>query len=422
MNVTYWLVVAVLLVVALLIIIPPLWKKREIEDSESDQHNIKIAQDKAQDLKNQLEAGGLTQEQFDAQYEELESTLGDDLDIGKLSSNESSQGRWIVPGIALLFPLCSVLIYFLIGEPDALEKAHLPPTQNKPHGANPTNIDVQAMVSGLAQRLEDEPNNPQGWVMLGRSYKHLQQYKLAADAYGKAYELIGDDPEVLLQYADSLAMSQQGKLTGKAAELVFKALELSPNNETALWLGGMAKAEMGQYTQAMGYWRTLQGMMKVDSESYLEVQNLINSIQVQAQAQDHSITTAKAIKPTAAPKPSSDSIAGISVQVSLSDSLKGRVNAGETLFVYAKALTGPPMPLAIVRKQVADLPLTVTLDDTQAMMPQMKLSNFKQVKVLARISKSGMAMQQAGDFMGSVELQSREKSTSVLIVINEEIK
>ena len=409
MNITFWLIACVLIAIAFIIIIPPLWKKREIKDTDSAQRNVKIAQDRARDLKQQLQAGALTQEQFDEQYEELELTLGDDLGDDQLNAKTSSHGRWVVSVITICVPLFSVLTYFWLGEPDALEKAKLQPTQQ---ASNPSQPDINAMVNGLAQRLQKEPDDGEGWLMLGRSYKYLQKYSLAADAFAKAYALLGDQTEVMLHYADALAMANGGRLSGKAAELIFKALAQSPDDVMGLWLGGMAKAEMGDNAQALQYWQRLETILPPGSDSHQELTKMMSSLQAQSPGViAPKQTKAKAIIPVS-----------IDVQVSMSDAIKTRVNSQDTVFIYAKALTGPPMPLAIVRKQVADLPLSVTLDDTMAMMPNMKISNFEQVKILARISKSGTAMQQKGDFIGKYELQELAGKTSVVVVINEEIK
>ena len=410
MNLTYWLVVCVLLALAFFIIIPPLWKKREIKQADSDHRNIKIAQERAKDLKQQLESANLTQTQFDEQYAELELTLGDDLDIEQNKSKNSSQGRWVAPVILIFVPLLSVLTYLSLGEPDALKKAEIKQTQQVSNASQ----DINQLIAGLAQRLKENPDNAENWIMLGRSFKYVKQYKLAANSFEKAYALLGDQPELMLQYADALAMANGGQLAGKSTELIFKALDTEPENVTGLWLAGMAKAEMRDFSQALFYWRKLEAILPPESDSYKQVQNLIATIQAQSSG-------AKEVENAATTTTSVKSAVNITVQVSLKDDLKTRVNPGDTVFVYAKALTGPPMPLAIVRKQVSDLPLSVTLNDAMAMMPAMKLSNFKQVKVMARISKSGTAMQQKGDFIGAVELQELAGKTSVVIVINEEI-
>lgn len=406
MNVTYWMVVSILLIIVFAIIIPPLWRKRAIEEADSDQRNIAIAKDRVKDLKQQLEENILTQQQFDEQYGELELTLGDDLDIEN-NKTSASQGAWVIPIIALCVPLFSVLTYFSIGEPEALVKAEIKQTSGDGQ-------DINTMVMKLAQRLKKDPSNAKDWRMLGRSFKYLKQYKLAANSFKKAYELLGDEPVLMLQYADALVMANGGAFTGKPAELIYKAVEKLPNDETGLWLAGMAKAEQKEFPQAIAYWRKLLGILPAGSDSSKQVNSLIATVQAKA-------TGIETVEDKTEPVVKENSVVSINVKVDLSEHLKTKVSLNDTVFIYAKALTGPPMPLAIIRKKVSDLPLTVTLNDAMAMMPTMKISNFKAVKVMARVSKSGTAMSQKGDFVGELELSKLLAEHSIAIVINEEI-
>ena len=410
MNLSYWLVVSALLVCAFLFIIPPLWKKREIKETDSEHRNVRITKDRVKDLKQQLQSGALTQQQFDEQYEELELNLGDDLGNELQNEHIASQGRWVIPVVVVCIPLVSVLSYFVLGEPEALKKAEWKQSQKS---ATPTQQDINAMVSGLAQRLKNEPDNAEGWMMLGRSYKYLQKFKLAVNAYEHAYALLGDQTEVMLHYADALAMANNGKLTGKTAELIFKALKQSPDNVMALWLGGMAKASTGEFAQAIQYWSKLETILPPGSDSLKELQSMKASVLAQISGP---------VKQQIADVEEQAKVEiSIDVNVSINKAIETKVSPSDTVFIYAKALTGLPMPLAIVRKKVSDLPISVTLNDAMAMMPAMKLSNFEQVKVMARISKSGTAMQQKGDYIGKLELQELTGKKSVVIVINEEI-
>jgi len=414
MNAVYWSCVVILIIIALAILLPPLWKKREIEDADSDQRNINIAQERVKELKAQLQAGTLTQQHYNEQYAELELTLGDDLDIQQQQNQSSSQGRWVIPVIALSVPLFSVFCYFSLGEPDALIKAEMKQPEAQSVAQGQAGQDINAMVVQLAERLKENPNNAKDWIMLGRSFKYLKQFQLAVNSFKKAYELLGDDPEVLLHYADALAMVNNGSLSGKPEELVFKALEKVPDDVTGLWLAGMAKAEERDFVEALKYWNKLKGILPKDSEPYKQVQKLIVTVQQQD-------STVQSVKSAEVSTTVTVSAISIDVQVDLATTFKDKVSNTDTVFIYAKALTGPPMPLAIVRKQVTDLPVTVTLDDKMAMMPTMKISNFKAVKVMARVSKSGSAMPQKGDFVGSVDLTQLQENQSVVIVINEQI-
>ncbi|MGZ8224696.1 MAG: tetratricopeptide repeat protein, partial [Methylobacter sp.] len=200
---------------------------------------------------------------------------------------------------------------------------------------------------------------------------------------------------------------------GKPAELVFKALALEPENVNGLWLGGMAKVQEGDISAGIKLWRKLEALLPPESDAQKETQSLIAKIASQV------------------PEVASDSesqleqqsqTARIDVQISLAPELQKLARPDNTVFIYAQALSGPKMPLAIVRKQVSDLPLTVSLDDSMAMMPAMKLSNFDKVKLLARISKSGNAMSQPGDLIGIVEQAALSDHTLNKIIINDEVK
>jgi cytochrome c-type biogenesis protein CcmH len=202
-------------------------------------------------------------------------------------------------------------------------------------------------------------------------------------------------------------------MAGKPAELVFKALAMEPNNTTGLWLGGMAKAQTGDFSAAMELWKKLEAQLPPGSEAQQEIQSLLAKLATQIPAD-----AAQAESKPAQPAKS----ASIEVQVSLAPELQSSASPNDTVFIYAQSLSGPKMPLAIVRKQVSELPLTVNLTDAMAMMPNMKLSNFEQVKLLARVSKSGNAMQQPGDLIGTIEQVALTDKTPHKIVINGQVK
>jgi cytochrome c-type biogenesis protein CcmH len=188
---------------------------------------------------------------------------------------------------------------------------------------------------------------------------------------------------------------------------------LEPDNMNALWLGGMAKAQQGDAATAIKLWKKLAALLPPGSDSRKEIQDLLAKIE--------SESPKAATQPEATQSAIVSSVA-IDVQVSLAPELKKSASPGDTVFIYAQALTGPKMPLAIVRKQVSDLPLTVSLNDTMAMMPNMKLSNFQNVKLLARISKSGNAVSQPGDLIGVIDQVALTDKGSHKIVINGQVK
>jgi len=405
----FLLIVSALILIAFGFILPPLWRKPALLAADLDQRNILIAQHRLAELKENRRLGGLSQAQYDEQLADLEQALSDDLDIKSNVSLASSQGRWVIYVLVVAVPVLAGWLYFTLGNYPAVshsaEMAVDPDTLKQ--------AEVNKMVEGLAEKMKANPDDAQGWLMLGRSYKVLEQHGKAVDAFAHAYQLLGDQAEIMLLYADALAFVNDKNLTGKPAELVFKALALEPDNMNALWLGGMAKAQQGDTATAITLWKKLEALLPPGSESQQEIQGLLAKVE--------SASPQAAAQPDAAPTANVPG-AAITVQVSLAPELQKSATPGDTVFVYAQALSGPKMPLAIVRKQVSDLPLTVSLDDTMAMMPNMKLSNFAEVKLLARISKSGNAMSQPGDMIGSIDQVALTDKNSHTIIINGTVK
>ncbi len=415
MDILFWVIVTAMTGLALWMIVPALLKQEDTETSVLDEENIAIAKQRLVELKAQLASGALTEIQYQEQYSELETTLNDDLDLSKKENQINKSGKWVIVPIVLGVPVLAASLYMVLGDFDAIEKVKTEQTVAQQNSKMP---DVKAMVAGLAERLKQQPDDPEGWLMLGRSYKYMQQYDKAAEAFAQAHRLMGDQTDLLLQYADSLAMAQKGSLKGKASELVLKAVKQSPDNQTALWLAGMAKAESGDYAEALQYWQKLQKMFPPESKSYQEVTNLIAQIQGQhpgLQAREEAVVTQDENRKI-------DKPAEVQIKVNLSQHLQDKTSPEDTVFIYAQAMNGPRMPLAIVKQKVKHLPLTVTLSDQQAMTPMMKLSSFEQVKLIARISKSGSAIPQSGDLIGSISPVSTAEKKLVEIEISKEIQ
>jgi cytochrome c-type biogenesis protein CcmH len=339
------------------------------------------------------------------------------LEIKSHVTAAQSQGRWVIYVLALGIPLLSGSLYFTLGNYQAI--SHSAEMSVDPEALKL--VEINKMVGGLAEKMKANPDDAKGWLMLGRSYKALDQFPKAVDAFANAYRLLGDQAEVMLLYADAIAYANDKNLAGKPTELVFKALALEPDNMNALWLGGMAKAQQGDPATAIKLWKKLATLLPPNSEALQEIQDLLAKID----STDAKIESTDAINRVSTPESTQPTdVAGVAVevQVSLAPELQKSTSPGDTVFVYAQALSGPKMPLAIVRKQVSDLPLSVSLNDTMAMMPTMKLSNFSQVKLLARISKSGNAMSQPGDLIGSIDQVTLADKKNHTIVINGSVK
>jgi cytochrome c-type biogenesis protein CcmH len=385
-NILFWLIIGALVLLALGLLIVPILRQKPLLSVSHAQDNIAIARQRLAELKQQLVDAEISQSQYDQYYLELQQSLNDDLSSANDMPASQGKGRWVIWLLLLFVPAVSVPLYLNLGDSLALEKAQL--QQNA--------IEIHDKIPGLIAHLQQNPSDLQGWLMLGKSYVFLQDYPKAAQVFAKLYQLQPENLEVILNYADNLAMSRDGQLAGEPAALIEKALTLEPNNNEALWLAGMAKMEVGDYQQALNYWQKLASQLPADAEGLSQVQAMIAEATAQANT----------------PKTE------IAVKVTLDAALKAPAN--QTLFVYAQAVTGPKMPLAIVRKQVSDLPLSINLNDSMAMQPNLHLADFKQLKIIARISKTGDASSQKGDLIGSTEI-SLPISQPVNITINQAV-
>lgn len=410
MNSVFWLIAVAMILVAFLILLPPLWRKRDdalIDDL--DQRNVRIARERLAELKANKIAGGISQVQYDEQVVELEQALSDDLEISNSPNKTQSQGRWLVYILFVAIPCLSAGLYWKLGNYQAISHSD---ELNQVDSTRPSPEAINKMVAGLAEKLKSEPKNLEGWLMLGRSYKMLERYPEAVDALTHAYQLSGEKSEVMLPYAEALMLTNEGKWAGKPQELLNKALVLDPNNLNGLWFSALASAQQDDKKSAIGFLRKLEAVLPAESADKQQIHELIANT-------ESAMTNAV---PATSPQPTASSVVSVDIQVSLAADLQSDAKPEDTVFIYAQALSGPKMPLAIIRKQVRELPLSVSLTDAEAMMPNMKLSNFKQVRLLARISKSGSAMPQLGDLIGVIEPANLLDRKENKIVINDRVK
>ena len=249
---------------------------------------------------------------------------------------------------------------------------------------------IAQMATRLAERLKENPQDAEGWAMLARSYAVLGRRAEAVPAYERAVALNGQDAGLLADYADALAVTRETRLAGEPLALVERALKLDPDHLKALSLAGTAAFERQDYAAAVARWERILSVAPADSPYVGQVRGSI------AQARELGHLPAAPAPVAAASGPA----LGVSGRVTLAPALAAQARPGDTVFVFARAAEGPRMPLAILRKQVKDLPLSFRLDDSLAMSPSAKLSAYPKVVVGARISRSGEAMPQPGDLIG----------------------
>lgn len=260
--------------------------------------------------------------------------------------------------------------------------------------------DVQQMIASLEKRLEQEPDNIEGWVMFGRSTFMMERYQDSARAYARANELTHfSEPALLVSEGEALALARDQDLLGKPAEMFAAALKIDPEYPRALWYAGLAAEQAGDEARARGYWQAL---------SKQEIPEVLRTVL------DERLGQLKSPQVSSLAEPAPPTEFGIDVDVSIAQSLPHDVPANATLFVFAKAQTGPPMPLAVYRGSSSELPLRVRLDDSMAMMPTHKLSQFDAWTLTARISISGQPQASSGDLEGSLTVARSELGGSAL--------
>lgn len=399
--------VALFIAIALCFVLIPLWLKPKFVADNTADINVTLSQKKLQALEIDLAQGSISKAQYESLKNELMLNLHHDLQKNQGRKIDETKGRWLTIPLAVFVPLIALALYSVKGDLRAFD----PMTAQSQLKEKPTSADINAMVEKLAQRMKENPSDPQGWIMLARSYKVLKRYDDSIAAYRKAREILGDDVDVLLQLADVIAMQKGGTLQGEPATLISKALEIDPNNDMGLWLNGLANAEAGKFNEAIAVWKKFQSHYKPEDADFKEVQGLIN------QAKE---ALGQAVTENEMPKAAVGQ--SIRVSVNLDEKLKATVNPEDTVFIYAQPAQGGKMPLAVVKKQVKELPFEVSLDDSMAMMPNMNLSSVANVQISARISHSGNAIAQVGEPIGTKQISTLIENSAVNIVINETVR
>ena len=349
--------------------------------------NAAVLKDSLAELERDYAAGTIAPAEYEqAELELKRRLLEDTADAEVASVSVARQQPLAAIATAIALPVTAVGLYLVLGAPGALD-----PEQRQPQLGR---ADVEAMVEKLAQRLQNRPDDAEGWAMLGRSYRVLGRNEEAAAAYARAERVVLADSRLLVDYAESLALAHGGNLQGRPAELVARALELDPGNPLALMLSGAVSFQREDYAGAIRQWEKVQALLAPGSEEARAVGDSIAKARELALAQPPAQAAAKA------PAGKAAVAAKVAGTVRLADALSSKASPTDTVFVFARAAGGPGAPLAVMRRQVKDLPLQFALDDTMAMAPDRKLSGAKEVVVGARVSRSGNPLPQRGDLQG----------------------
>ncbi|MDD2719973.1 MAG: c-type cytochrome biogenesis protein CcmI [Gallionella sp.] len=397
---SFWMLSALLVLAALPFVAwPLLCKTAKNNDVLRDAANLEILRDQAAELDKDLNNSLLTQDAYDQGKRELQVRLLDEVkstDKPQLEARNPAKVLAVV--LMALIPLVSGGLYLKLGN----SKALLPVSQQGVSAEGFGVLRSEAALQELEAKMQKFHDDPNGWAVLARSYSELQRYDDAVRAYGELVKLVPNEAQIWTNYADAMAMKNGQSLLGEPTKFLAKALELEPENTTALALAGSAGMERGDYVAAVTYWQKLLTLLPADYPEINMVRDGIKQARQFLAMQPGGKEQLAKLPELAEPaKPAADAAKAITGKVTLSAALKAKASPDDFVFILARAAEGPKMPLAVIRKQVKDLPLEFTLDDSMAMQPQMKLSGFDQVVVVARVSKTGTPMSQPGDLEGT---------------------
>jgi len=386
----FWAIGGALAALALLLVLRPLLARRDGERVSRKAANIAIYRDQLRELDADLAAGKLAQADHQRARAELESRLLEDVDAAEDAAPRcGGRGVGVLVGVAV--PACALAIYLFIGSPRAVD----PRGDHNAGGA----AQIETMVERLAARLRENPDDADGWKMLGRSYAVLGRFPESVKAYATAVGLAPRDAQLLADFADALAMARGRNLQGEPEQLVQRALKIDPKNLKALALAGTVAFERKEFKLAADYWQRMLPLVPPDSEDARSIRENVT------EAQELAGASPLARRP------------GVRGTVRISPKLRDKLAPGDTVYIYARAAGGAAMPLAVLRRSARELPLDYALDDSMAMAPGMAISSHPRLVISARVSRSGNAKPEPGDLQGASKPVAND-ATGVNVVID----
>ncbi|MDE1911548.1 MAG: c-type cytochrome biogenesis protein CcmI [Pseudomonas sp.] len=372
----FWLAAGLLLLIALsFLLIPVLRGRRAQREEDRTALNVALYQERVAELQTQQTEGVLDAAQLDSGRAEAARELLADTE-GVEKPRESRLGKPLPLLAAFLVPVLGVALYLHYG---ASDKVELTREFSQPP------VSMEDMTRRLERAAAAQPDSPEGLYFLGRAYMAQDRSADAAKIFERTVALAGRQPELLGQWAQAQYFADNKQWSPKVQALTDEALKLDPKEVTSLGLLGIAAFEGQRYQEAIDYWNRLLAQLPPDDNSRAALQGGIDGAAEKLKESGGSVAPVKAEKQ-------------MQVRVDLAADVKAKALPTDSVFIFARAVKGPPAPLAAKRVTVADLPITVELGDSDAMMPQLKLSNFPEVQLVARISRAGVPT--AGEWIG----------------------
>ena len=379
-------------------------RQRPVRTSSSQAKlNASVYRAQITDLDFEHQSGHISAQEWQQTRDELSQRLLEDTSVGDdPGARKEKPALWTALLIGVTLPLASLSMYLWVGEPQALQAMATEPPEKA------MQAELSGMAQALAKKLEANPDNQEGWVMLGRSYRTLEKYDSAVIAYDRALKLSADD-NLKLERAEVLALKAQGNFDGEPWNVIREILKKDPQQKGALLLAGSASYAHDKYADALRYWQQARKLLAADHPDVPSLEGAIATAQnklglpvTPATSSPQAPAAASGAGATASVSSVAQAGLNITGRISLAAALKDKASPTDMVYVYASPANGDRMPLAIFKSTVAKLPLNFTLDDSSAMLPERKLSGAGEVILKARISKSGNAIPQSGDLTGTL--------------------
>ena len=388
------LFVLIALGIALCVALVFLWvllrERKPVTQASQAKANAKVYRDQILDLDREHDSGHISDQEWQQSRDELSLRLLEDTSaVDDPAAKAEKPAIWTAVVLAVALPLGSMGLYMWVGQPEALN----PMAAKTPDQVDPK--DLAKMAQTLAEKLQAKPDNLQGWVMLGRTYRTLENFDAALKAYDSALKLSADD-DLKLERIEIIAMQRQGQFEGEPWNVIREVLQRDPQHFGALLTAGSASYAEGKFADALRYWEQARKPLDANNPDLEGLENAIAAVRDRL-----GMPPAKS-SPASSSTSAATSGLNVTGQVNLSASLKSKASPNDVVFIYATPANGDRMPLAIFKTTVSKLPLNFTLDDSSAMTPDRKLSAAGEVMVKVRVSKSGNAMPQSGDLSGSL--------------------
>ena len=426
MIVTFWLVASGLMIVTLGLLLWPLLRRTHTVAAGEQEKRLSVYRQQFVELALDHKNGVLSDEQYQIARRELERRVLEETGSAELPAAESGHRfnrNAVAVVLALVIPIVSVLLYAKLGSPLAMTQSGSSATSaaTGSEGRGPLSLsEMDALTERLKAKLEQNPTDGVGWALLARAYVELGRHPEAVQVYEKAMQLIPNDAQLLADYADALGVLNGRKLEGRPETLIQQALKADPRNVKALMLAGTVAYNHKEFGRAAAYWEEARTNLPPETDPEA-VQEIVAGI-AEARELAGGRQMAQVSTPPAPVKPATPAGPAVTIigQVTIAPGLAGKGSPTDTLFVFAREMNGPPMPVSIVRATKNDLPFTFRLDDSTSPMPSRKLSDVGTVVIVARLSKSGEAMPKSGDLQGVSEPM-KPGATKVTVVIDREI-